>query len=235
MAKIDYPWLTRWGRGKPRATIDVLGRLDSETQQFVYAVADENGIRLDPDLTIRNLQVFEILENRGRLGLVLQFLLNVGMNASEIGNEFGMGAVDMKKTLSDYGVHRCFRHRRKSSSDAFVALSQVLDGLGVAHETGRRLTYTYGGRKYSVFPTFLLQDIPVVIFLKDTKSTSKVGRQDKGLRERGYRVLRFVPNDVLGEPTRVAFDIETAIQSVKISEDSKEKRVETYVIAVPKK
>jgi len=171
MAKIDYPWLTRWGRGKPRATIDVLGRLDSETQQFVYAVADENGIRLDPDLTIRNLQVFEILENRGRLGLVLQFLLNVGMNASEIGNEFGMGAVD----------------------------------------------------------------IPVVIFLKDTKSTSKVGRQDKGLRERGYRVLRFVPNDVLGEPTRVAFDIETAIQSVKISEDSKEKRVETYVIAVPKK
>lgn len=233
--KADYPWLHRWGRGKPRATIDIFGRLDNQTQEDILACVKENNIRFSEELTERNQQVYSVLEHIGRLGLVLQYVLNAGLNVAELANEFGMSPAEMKETLQRFGVEKCFRMKRRTASAPFVAMAQLLEEMGIEYEAGRRVTYNHKGNRYSAFPSFYLMEFDVLIFIKDTNCIEKLGRQDIGLRDKGFKVLRFLPETVANGATKIAFDIETAIQSVKIAEEGKKGGVKSYVIAVPKK
>jgi len=231
----EYPWLARWGRGKPKATIDIFGRLDTQTQKEILACAEENNLTFSEELTDKNRQIYSILEHIGRLGLVLQYVLNAGLNVAELANEFGMTPAEMKETLQRFGVEKCFRMKRRAVSASFVALAQLLEEMGIEYETGRRVVYTHKNHRYSAFPSFFILHHEILIFLKDTNCIEKTGRQDIGLRGKGFKVLRFLPDEVTEDPTRISFDIEATIQSLKISEEGRKGQVQSYVIAVPKK
>lgn len=230
----EHPWLNRWGRGRPNATFDIFERLDNRTKDEILECAKSNSIKFEEEgLTERNRQVYAILGHIGKLGLALLSLVNAGLNASELANEFGKTPEEMKGVLRELGVDRSFRAKRKSS-DAFSTLIQLLDDMGVRYEAGRRITYTHNGRRYSAFPTFFLLEFNILLFIKDSACMEKSGRQDSGLKEKGFRVLRFLPNEVRQELTRVTFDIETAIQSVKLAQDEKNGKTVPFVIAMPK-
>jgi hypothetical protein len=229
---IKRPWLNRWGKSVPRATVDIFGKLDRQTQDQINECARENNIGLGKDLTEKNQNVYGMLDHLGKLGLVLQFLHNMGFSSAVLANEFGMKPGDMKEVLHELGVEKCFKARR--SPDAVLSLAHTLDDMGIDYETDRRITYEYKEERYSAFPSFYISSQKVVIFVKNSGHIEKTGRQDMGLRSRGYKVLRFTPEEISRETTRVAFDIETAIQSCKLGKEEKKGLIPPYVIAVPR-
>ena len=227
---IGSPWLSRWGKSVPRATVDVFGKLDLQTREQILACAKQNSIELGKDLTEKNQNIYGILDHLGKLGLVLQFLLNTGFSSTVLANEFGMKPGDMKEVLREFGVEKCFRSRR--SPDAFLSLARMLDDMGIEYETDRRITYEYKNERYSAFPSFYISSQKVIIFVKNSGHIAKTGRQDMGLRSRKYKVLRLTPEEIMKESVRVAYDIETAIQSCKLGKEEKKGLVPPYVIAV---
>jgi len=229
---IERPWLNRWGTTAPRATVDVLEKLDLQTREQIFECAKKNDIKLMKDLSEKNRNVYEMLDHIGKLGLVLQFLLNVGFSPTALANEFGMRPGDMKEVLRDCGVEKCFRARR--SPDAFIAMARMLDELGIDYETDRRITYEYKGARYSAFPSFYISSQRIIVFVKNSGHVEKTGRQDVGLRSREYKVLRFSPEEIVKESARVGFDIQTAIQSCKLSEE-KWGAAPSYVFTVPRR
>jgi hypothetical protein len=56
-----------------------------------------------------------------------------------------------------------------------------------------------------------------------------------GGTQSGIDPVGFLPDEVTEDPTRISFDIEATIQSLKISEEGRKGQVQSYVIAVPKK
>jgi len=214
-SNVSSPWLKRWGT--TIATVDIMGLLDGQTQNEIRKVASSNGIFFEEEFSGRNRQVYEILEHIGKLGIVLQYLMNIGMTETDLSNEFGKDPKDMADKVSSLGVSVTVRKRGPSTS-SFGALGEMLDDMGISYATNRRITYTIGGRRYSVFPSFLLLDYPILIFVKGTKTVEKTGRQDIGLKDRGFKVIRFRPEEVHRDPQKVSYEINSAVQAHQLTE-----------------
>jgi len=215
-----HPW-----SGGPRATVDIFEKLDRQTQEQVLACAEKNCVALGDNLTEKNNTIYKILDHLGKLGIVLHFLVNSGFCPAALASEFGLDISVIKEAAQQLGVSKCFRSRK---TNEVFSMSRLLGDMNVAYEANRRVTYDYKGIRYSAFPSFYLPEVNVMIFIKNSGHTEKTGRQDAGLRARGYRILRFTPKEVRHELVRVGFDIEAAIQSTMIG-----KTGAPYVLAVP--